>query len=142
MYYRVSSQRVASETMDGEVVVLDQIVGTYYSLGGAGEVIWAMLERGASEEAILASVGARYEPPAGGDDALKQAVSALIAELRKDELIEVGEGEPPAVDTPDGAKRPWAEPRLERFTDLQSLLLLDPIHDVDEGGWPRQQQQP
>jgi hypothetical protein len=25
---------------------------------------------------------------------------------------------------------------LERYTDMQELLLLDPIHDVDESGWP------
>ena len=25
---------------------------------------------------------------------------------------------------------------FERFTDMQDLLLLDPIHDVDETGWP------
>jgi hypothetical protein len=26
---------------------------------------------------------------------------------------------------------------LERYTDMQELLLLDPIHDVDQTGWPR-----
>jgi hypothetical protein len=27
-------------------------------------------------------------------------------------------------------------PVLERYTDMQELLFLDPIHDVDESGWP------
>jgi hypothetical protein len=26
---------------------------------------------------------------------------------------------------------------LQKFTDMQDLLLLDPIHEVDESGWPR-----
>lgn len=36
-----------------------------------------------------------------------------------------------------GAERAlWVSLKLNRFTDLQSLLL-DPIHDVDESGWPQ-----
>ena len=27
-------------------------------------------------------------------------------------------------------------PALERFTDMEDLLLLDPVHDVEEMGWP------
>jgi len=31
----------------------------------------------------------------------------------------------------------FAPPVLEVYTDMQDLLLLDPIHDVDETvGWP------
>ena len=28
------------------------------------------------------------------------------------------------------------ELRLTRYSDLEDLLKLDPIHDVDEAGWP------
>jgi hypothetical protein len=27
-------------------------------------------------------------------------------------------------------------PVLQKYTDMQDLLLLDPIHDTDETGWP------
>jgi hypothetical protein len=27
-------------------------------------------------------------------------------------------------------------PALEKYTDMEELLLLDPIHEVDETGWP------
>ena len=30
----------------------------------------------------------------------------------------------------------YAAPKLATYSDLQDLLLLDPIHDVDETGWP------
>ena len=33
----------------------------------------------------------------------------------------------------------WTAPVLEVFTDMEDLLLLDPIHDVSEAvGWPMQ----
>jgi hypothetical protein len=28
---------------------------------------------------------------------------------------------------------------FEKFTDLEALLAADPVHDVDERGWPRLQ---
>jgi hypothetical protein len=34
------------------------------------------------------------------------------------------------------AKHTFAEPVIEEFDDMQGLLLLDPIHDVSEEGWP------
>jgi hypothetical protein len=30
----------------------------------------------------------------------------------------------------------WSSPVLSIYDDMQDLLLLDPIHDVDESGWP------
>jgi hypothetical protein len=30
----------------------------------------------------------------------------------------------------------FVAPVLHKHTDMQDLLLLDPIHEVDETGWP------
>jgi hypothetical protein len=40
--------------------------------------------------------------------------------------------------TPEGraVNAPFTPPALTKFTDMQDLLLLDPIHDVGSGGWP------
>jgi len=27
-------------------------------------------------------------------------------------------------------------PKIEIFSDMQDILLLDPVHDVDQSGWP------
>ena len=31
---------------------------------------------------------------------------------------------------------PFSAPTLEAYRDLQSLFLLDPVHEVGEEGWP------
>ncbi len=31
------------------------------------------------------------------------------------------------------------KPRLETYSDMQDLILLDPVHEVDERGWPHAQ---
>ena len=30
----------------------------------------------------------------------------------------------------------WVTPQLFEYSDLQDLILVDPIHDVEESGWP------
>ncbi len=35
-------------------------------------------------------------------------------------------------------KKSFCLPIIEKYTDLEELLLLDPIHEVDESGWPKQ----
>ena len=30
----------------------------------------------------------------------------------------------------------FEKPVLQKHTDMQELLLLDPIHEIDEKGWP------
>ena len=38
---------------------------------------------------------------------------------------------------PIGARQPWSAPVLETFTDMQDLILLDPVHEVEPTrGWP------
>jgi hypothetical protein len=34
------------------------------------------------------------------------------------------------------APHAYAPLELERYTDLADLILLDPVHDVSEAGWP------
>jgi hypothetical protein len=45
------------------------------------------------------------------------------------------------VDMPPDERRPFDEPVLEKFEDMQDLILLDPVFEVDEAGWPSARQQ-
>jgi hypothetical protein len=37
----------------------------------------------------------------------------------------------------EGDRPVFGQPVLEKFTDMADLLLLDPIHEVGEAGWPQ-----
>ena len=47
-----------------------------------------------------------------------------------------GQASPSVAETPALATTPWSTPVLESHDDLQDLLLLDPVHEVTEAGWP------
>lgn len=143
MPYEIPRDRIAHETIGDEVVILDQIAGSYYSLTGAGTDAWALLVAGSSPEEIISTLTRRFDAPA---DVVAEAVRALVDELVRHELLVVAPERTPgpeAAVASDGAPMAaWVAPRLERFDDLQALLVLDPIHDVDDTGWPRKAADP
>jgi len=132
---RVASANVHSKVFDDEVVVLEMKSGTYFSLRRSGVDVWRLIEENASSGRIFEALGERYDAPS---EEIATAVEALLSELAEAELI-VGD---PSIDpvqpsvAPPAKKLLFSPPQIERFTDMQDLLLLDPIHEVDDAGWP------
>jgi len=134
-WYRINDADVAQETIDGETVIVNLATGTYYSLAGSGAAIWQAVAGGASIASATAAALAAYD----GDEAtVRAAVAELFARLLRDGLIAPGPtGAEPTFTA--GERKPFEPPVLHTYRDLQDLLLLDPIHEVDEAGWPARQ---
>jgi len=135
--YRVDARNVVHETIEGEVIVIHLLNGSYYSLGGGAPEIWEHLLSGASSEQLAAAIPAR----GAADGEVAKAVDEFLAALLEDGLIVAdGDGAPvngaPAAGRAEGA---WVPPAFERYTDMKDFFLLDPIHEVDAAGWPNRQ---
>jgi Coenzyme PQQ synthesis protein D (PqqD) len=139
MRFQVNAGQVISEIIDEEAVMIDLTTGNYYSLNESGAEVWDLLGRGASLVQIVAALSDRYstEP-----EEIEPAVRDLVDELRREELIvpaaddggAAGRAPEPVVpEPPHGSFQP---PRLEKHTDMQDLILLDPVHEVGQEGWP------
>lgn len=136
--YRLAGPQVIHELVAGEVVIINLATGAYYSLDGVGATIWSTLLEGADEATIIAAILQRYS----GDEAtIAGSVRSLLGELVAQDLIAPGDdatalapvGDSPA---PAVAPRPFVSPVLHTYTDMQELIALDPIHEVDDTGWP------
>lgn len=122
--FRANRPDVIDETFDGEAVLVNLDSGCYFALTPAGTVVWELISQGRSLGALLASL-----------DGDADAISGFVAMLVDEGLLVAADAdlgptaEPVAV---DGA------PSFEKFTDMQELLMLDPIHDIDldADGWP------
>jgi outer membrane protein assembly factor BamB len=140
--FRINTPHVVAETLDGEATIVDLDSGTYYALNESGSLIWDGLIAGSPPSEVAATLAGAYELEA--DDATR-SVEDLVKKLAEANLIvdasEAGQnGATPAASAPssNGSRRQYAEPELSAYTDMQELLLLDPIHEVDESGWPSQ----
>ena len=80
-------------------------------------------------EVLIVHLGTgAYYSSRGVGDAAWQLIAAGSTALETSGLLQAAG---PAVTVVPG------EPVLEKYTDMQELLLLDPIHDVEEAGWPK-----
>lgn len=140
--YIVNSPDVVNETIDGEVIMINLKSGHYYSTDRVGADIWAQAEKLASTAEIVQTLLLRYE---GNSADIEHAVGEFVDSLLRENLIrfdpEAAPLEPGRKDAvPEAGRKilkvPFERPRLQKYSDMQDLLLLDPIHDVDETGWP------
>jgi hypothetical protein len=140
--FRVNAPTVTHETIDGEAVIINLDSGNYYSLVEVGSFIWGLVERGASASEVQRLVLQSYQ---GNATDIDQGVQELLIQLQQENLIVPVDGAgafeateldpgPPS----NGHEKPsFSPPSLHKYSDMQELLLLDPIHDVDDAGWPK-----
>jgi hypothetical protein len=137
MRYRINSSQVINETIDGEAIMINLATGSYYSLDRVGGEVWALLEASVPVGDIVVELGRRYD---GAEDDIRRAVDDLLHRLSSEELVvPCDDGDPVGAVSPGPGptERPaFTAPRLEKFTDMQDLILLDPVHEVDARGWP------
>jgi len=140
LYFKVNSPSVVHEVFDDEVVIINLDTGVYYSVNGVGAEIWTRID-GAVVGDIIDDLASRYATPASDVEA---SVRPFLDQLGAEGLIVPNQtvpGESPRRPTRDAADVPPRLPRFEapvlrKYSDMQELLLLDPIHEVDEVGWP------
>ncbi len=138
---KVSGPQVVSEIIDGEAIIIDLVSGNYYTLSDAGADIWASVQEGVQIREIIGRLTVKYE---GEYEAIQLAAMNLLDELAVEALIrsdgvEGGDAASAAElsKTEAPGKLPFVPPVLQKYTDMQELLLLDPIHEVDASGWPK-----
>jgi Coenzyme PQQ synthesis protein D (PqqD) len=138
---RVNAPQVIHETIDGEVIIINLATGNYYSVKGSGADVWDIVQSspGTDVSEIATVVARRFDHPR---EAIEEEVARFLDELKREELVAELDGALPvaagadrADAIEDGAKT-FEPPLLEKYTDMQDLVLLDPVHEVDAAGWP------
>ncbi len=135
LVWRVRSEHVMAEVLDGEAVIIDMASGRYHAAAGVAGTVWEAVTAGRSLDGIMTDVRRFHSgvPEDAADQVTRFLDSLAAAGLAV--AVEADDA-PPARD--DAAPRisPWRPPTLESHDDLQDLLLLDPVHEVTEAGWP------
>jgi hypothetical protein len=129
--YALNQPPIVSETIDGEVMVINLESGVYYSLTGAAAQVWPWIVAGASVGEIEAELERRHP-----DDTIRVRSDwiAFLRRLVEEDIVKPGAATGAAI--PAGEAQPYEGFRFERFADMQALLVVDPVHEVGEFGWP------
>jgi hypothetical protein len=131
--YRVDPGKVVHETIEGEAILIHLDNGFYYSLDGAGAEIWGLLAESRSVDETAEALAREYD-----SDELAGEVRRIADELAAENLLEPTDMAPAAAlngDAP-GERRAFTAPALKKYEDMQDFLLVDPIHETSDAGWP------
>jgi hypothetical protein len=133
--YVLNKPFVVSERLDGEVIAISNQSGKYFSFGNTAADIWYLLQNPTSRKKWLEILSSNYENvPESAEEEIQSFLSQILEEgLIKAEAISSSEV---VVLPSDSTRGKWVKPEAIIFDDLQDLLLVDPIHDTTEAGWP------
>ena len=130
--YKIAGSHIIHENFDDETVIINLETGNYYNLNETGNLIWSM----------VTSLEIHEQNP---KDLSEIDVLGFLRKLLEEGLI-VRDSSAGSVEKEDSQSPPQAEgtskkknggPEITKYTDMQDLLLLDPIHEVDDMGWPK-----
>ena len=116
---------VASETLDGEAIVIDLVSGAYFSFRGWTTWAWQALRSGVDTSML----DAEFVGVGGAAEFVETLVQAGLL---------VAADAPATTDLPPRPDGAVTALEFDRFDDMADMIQLDPVHDVDlEAGWPR-----
>lgn len=134
--YRVW-QSLAWEDFPGEIVAIDLQRGTYFNLAGGGVDVFRAFIEPASVDEVVAELAPRYDAT---PEALAEAVRGLVKDLVDRGLVvatsDVASSERASASEQPGPRLPLTGFVLNAHEDLQDLIVVDPVHDTADEGWP------
>ena len=138
--YQIDRSRIIFEQFEDETVLVNTETGYYYSLSNTGSEVLRLLEEGCSAmdlPIILFGDSEEARPR-------RSIVEEFVERLADESIITARASDYPSQISREsglalyGAGVDYEAPVLERFDDVRDLLLIDPIHQVDqEYGWPK-----
>jgi hypothetical protein len=137
--FRINAPTVTHQVIDGEVIILNLDNGYYYSLADSAAIIWQSLN-GAPLQDVVASVARFYD---ANPNEIETKTAEFLGQLAAESLIVAVDEWPFEIVTLDAppSRIAFKAPVFEKYTEMSDLLLVDPIHDVDDYGWPRTQEE-
>ena len=139
--FECNTPDVVFENFGDEVILLHLKSGKYYSLNAPGMVLWELLSQGVTAEETARHVTAFYTARSGQAAAgppIRADVDRLLGEFVSEKLLRPGAVSQAASAVKIESTLPsvYESAEMTMFDDVAELLMLDPVHEVADAGWP------
>ena len=133
--YVLNTGRISMERLSGECIIISFESGNFYSAVGTGADILTLLKNEVSQESWNNILSREY---LNFDENNSGITEFLIGLKTNGIIISAPAHTKTEFELPADIKREnWIHPRLFIHDDLQGLMLVDPIHETSEEGWPK-----
>jgi hypothetical protein len=132
--YEIAGDHVLAKLFEEELTLVNLDTGEYFAAGGIAVDLWDALSTPMTAEDLVTLIAGRYDASA---QVVEREIDKLLAALLSRGLLKETSPAPGyRIPPPPAARKPWPDSWLEVYGDLKELLLLDPVHEVNEGAWP------
>jgi hypothetical protein len=128
--FKVRSKAVIHEFLENEVILADLEVGIYCSIRESGIPIWQLLASGHSIEEALSLLQEKYPTSP------LETVPPFINQLVEENLLIPTSSQEKIIPADLFWPSQFHPPIFAKYEEMRNLLQLDPIHEVEEQGWP------
>lgn len=126
---------VSLERLNGEVILISFENGKYYNAKGSAADVIFLIKHGVNVENWTNILKRFYK----NLDVENNGIENFILKGIKENIFEYfDEFKVEDLELPlDLDRKDWVIPKLDVYEDFQDLLMVDPIHDTTEEGWPK-----
>lgn len=132
--FKLNEEKMFYDMAEGQAIIINFTTGMYYGTSSLGSAVLDALLGGASVDAVMVAVKALPGCP----DDIDASMTAFVNALQEKDVLIPSETNPDATVAIDAsALTDGFLLSVDEFTEVQDLIMADPVHDVDvEQGWP------
>jgi hypothetical protein len=122
--YAPDENEVTAKVLDGEAIIINLLTGVYYSMDGAGALLWQGIEQSAAVGEVVDALAARTPADRAR---IEVEILALVEQLLDENMLKPA-ASPAAPFLLDVSSLPsaWTTPELVIYRDMAEVLALDP----------------
>lgn len=126
MQLRAHTEAVVVQSIEDELVLVNLESGVYYALSGSAAVIFSLLDGGCHLDKLVEAVSECYQEDLKGS---ATEINEFVEQLKGESLLVPGNGTC-GLSASGFVIAGFSLPVLNKYEDLQELLLLDPVRGV------------
>lgn len=138
MEYRLRPTDLSIERLDGEIIAIDFLSGKYGSfIGPSADLLW-LVQVGIPREKWWTLVQSAFVNVPEREEG-EAEIDTFLLDMADLGIIEPAENQQGLAESlpEDYVRGDWTTPVYAIEDDLVDLLIIDPIHDTSDDGWPQ-----
>ncbi|MDP1574646.1 MAG: PqqD family protein [Coxiellaceae bacterium] len=133
--YKIPTTAIIHEFLYNEVIAANLDIGIYYSMRECSIPVWQLLLSGKTLGQIVAIFCEQYKLPI---TQITPPLQLFLTQLLDEAMLVINDSDHEKINDESAIYWPdyFSAPVLEKYEEMKDLLMIDPVHEVDEQGWP------